>query len=71
MSRTENPDDHARAESFIKTLQDEDVLVFEYENLADARGRIGPFIEAVDHEKRLHSALGDRPPAEFERVLGS
>jgi putative transposase len=69
MSRTGNPYDHAQAESFIKTLKYEEVYLFEYQNLTDARGRIGQFIEEVDHEKRLHSALGYRPPAEFERSL--
>jgi putative transposase len=71
MSRTGNPYDNAQAESFIKTLKYEEVHVFEYENLAEARGRIGQFIEEVYNEKRLHSALGYRPPAEFERLLGS
>jgi putative transposase len=71
MSRTGNPYDNAQAESFIKTLKYEEVHVFEYENLAEARGRIGQFIEGVYNEKRLHSALGYRPPAEFERWLGS
>jgi transposase InsO family protein len=71
MSRTGNPFDHAQAESFIKTLQYEEVHVFEYENLAEARRRIGQFIAEVYHEKRLHSALGYRPPAEVERWSGS
>jgi putative transposase len=71
MSRTGNPYDNAQAESFIKTLKYEEVHLFEYENLTEARGRIGQFIEEVYNEKRLHSALGYRPPAEFERWLGS
>jgi transposase InsO family protein len=70
MSRTGNPYDNAQAESFIKTLKYEEVHLFEYQNFAEARGRIGPFIEEVYNEKRLHSALGYRPPAEFERLLG-
>jgi putative transposase len=70
MSRTGNPYDNAQAESFIKTLKYEEVYLFEYQNLTDARGRIGQFIEEVYNEKRLHSALGYRPPAEFERLLG-
>jgi putative transposase len=69
MSRTGNPYDNAQAESFIKTLKYEEVHFFEYQNLAEARGRIGQFIEEVYNDKRLHSALGYRPPAEFERLL--
>jgi putative transposase len=41
MSRTGNPYDNAQAESFMKTLQCEEVHVFEYENMSEARGRIG------------------------------
>ena len=41
MSRTGNPYDNAQAESFIKTLKYEEVYLFEYQNLTDARGRIG------------------------------
>jgi putative transposase len=69
MRRTGNPDDNAQAESFIKTLQDEEVPRFEYEHLVEARERIGHFIEEVDNETRRHSALGYRPPAELERLL--
>lgn len=69
MSRTGNPYDNAQAESFIKTLKSEEVYLFEYRNLAEACGRIGHFLEEVDNAKRLHSALGYRPPAEFERLL--
>jgi putative transposase len=41
----------------------------EYRDLADARASIEKFIEKVYHGKRLHSALGYRPPIEFERSL--
>ena len=67
MSRKGNPYDNAQAESFIKTLQYEEVYHTEYRDLADAYASIGEFIERVYNEKRLHSALGYRPPAEFEQ----
>src|SRR5438876_7805361 len=69
MSRRGNPYDNARAESFIKTLKYEEVYRTEYLDFADARRRIGKFIESVYNRKRLHSALGYLPPAEFEQQL--
>ena len=67
MSRKGNPHDNAQAESFMKTLKYEEVYRTEYRDLADACASIGEFIERVYNEKRLHSALGYRPPAEFEQ----
>jgi transposase InsO family protein len=67
MSRRGNPYDNAQAESFIKTLKYEEVYRNEYLDFADSRRRIGKFIESVYNQKRLHSALGYLPPAEFER----
>jgi len=69
MSRRGNPYDNAQAESFIKTLKYEEVYRTEYLDFADARRRIGKFIESVYNRKRLHSALGYLPPAEFEQQL--
>ena len=69
MSRRANPYDNAKAESFMKTLKMEEVYLYEYENLGEARRRIGYFLEDVYNQKRLHSALGYVPPAEFEQSL--
>jgi putative transposase len=67
MSRKGNPWDNAACESFMKTLKYEEVLRNEYRDLAEARASIREFLEKVYNRKRLHSALGYLPPAEFER----
>jgi len=69
MSRSGNPYDNARCESFMKTLKQEEVYGSEYRDLAEARASIGLFLEKVYNQKRLHSALGYQPPAEFERSV--
>lgn len=56
-------------ESFIKTLKYEEVYRQEYRDLAEARASIPRFLEQVYNQKRLHSALGYIPPAEFEKSL--
>ncbi len=69
MSRVGNPYDNAKAESFMKTLKQEEVDGTAYRDLAEARRRIGSFIDTVYNRERLHSALGYRPPVEFEADL--
>jgi putative transposase len=66
MSRKGNPYDNAACESFMKTLKYEEVYRNEYRDFDDARASIGEFLERVYNQKRLHSALGYLPPAEFE-----
>jgi putative transposase len=66
MSRRGNPYDNAYAESFLKTLKYEEVYLSEYHSLEEAREGIEYFLVEVYNRKRLHSALGYRPPAEFE-----
>lgn len=69
MSRTGNPYDNAKAERFMRTLKYEEIYMNDYETLAEVRVSIEHFIEAVYNRKRLHSALGYRPPVEFEASL--
>ena len=69
MSRKGNPWDNAACESFMKTLKYEEVLRNDYRDLAEARASIAEFLEKVYNQKRLHSALGYVPPAEFEAGL--
>mgnify|MGYP001229771420 CR=1 FL=1 len=66
MSRTGNPYDNAKAESFMKTLKQEEVDGTAYRDIHHARRRIGFFLEDVYNRQRLHSALNYRPPVEFE-----
>ena len=66
MSRKGNPWDNAACESFMKTLKYEEVHRNEYRDLDEARACIAEFLEKVYNQKRLHSALGYLPPAEFE-----
>jgi transposase InsO family protein len=69
MSRIGNPYDNAKAESFMKTLKQEEVDGRAYRDAKHAREAIGGFIEDVYNRRRLHSALAYRPPVEFEATL--
>ena len=61
------PWENGYAERLIRTLKEEEVHLNDYENITEARQRIGQFITQVYHQKRPHSALGYLTPAEFQR----
>jgi putative transposase len=68
MSAKGTPRENAQAERFMRTLKEEAVYLEEYEDYRQSEEGIGQFIEAVYNRKRLHSALGYRPPVEFEQL---
>jgi putative transposase len=71
MSRPANPYDNASCESFIKTLKQEEIYANGYRDLDHLRSNIEDFIERYYNRCRLHSALGYRPPEEFEQAARS
>ena len=60
------PWENGYAERLIRTLKEEEVHLNDYEDITEARARIGQFITQVYHHKRPHSALGYLTPIEFQ-----
>ena len=71
MAAKGTPRENAQAESFIRTLKHEEVYLADYQTFAEAASGICRFIEEVYDRKRLHSALGYRPPREFEELFAA
>jgi len=67
MSRPANPYDNASCESFMKTLKREEIYANAYRDIDHLAVNIETFIDEYYNQCRLHSALGYRPPDEFER----
>ena len=67
MSRPANPYDNASCESFMKTFKREEIYANQYRDLEHLFANIAVFIEQYYNRLRLHSALGYRPPEEFEQ----
>jgi putative transposase len=71
MSRPANPYDNASCESFMKTLKQEEIYANEYRDMDQLRENIAAFIDSYYNRVRLHSALGYKPPEEFEQTTSS
>ena len=69
MARSGNQYGNARMESFFKTLKCKEVYLCEYETLGDVMERLPYFIEEVNNQKRLHSALDYMTPNDFEELM--
>jgi len=68
MSRKGNCWENAVMESFFGTLKTELVYHREYATRGEARSDIFDYIEVFYNRQRLHSALGYRSPADFEKM---
>ena len=71
VSRLGRPYDNGNCERFFRTLKQEEINTKEYKDLEDLRLHVAEFIDRYYNQKRLHSALGYLPPAEFERITAS
>jgi transposase InsO family protein len=71
MSRAGNPYDNAFCESFLRTLKREEIDANTYLDLEDLRVHVKQFLEHYYNRCRLHSALGYRPPEEFEQTTAA
>lgn len=68
MSAKGNPYDNAAMESFMKTLKQEEVYLYDYKTMNDAVERLPVFLDEVYNQKRLHSSLNYMSPNKFEQL---
>jgi putative transposase len=64
-----NPYHNSFAESFMKTLKQEEVYLANYETYLDVIENLPVFIEQVYNEKRVHSGIGYLTSCELEENL--
>jgi putative transposase len=67
MAAVGKPEENGYAERLMRTIEEEEVDLSEYEDFADARRNLGRFLDDVYNTKRIHSALGYLTPAEFQQ----
>lgn len=53
----------------MKTLKREEIYANEYRDMDHLRENIAAFIDSYYNRVRLHSALGYKPPEEFEQSV--
>jgi putative transposase len=66
MAEQGEPRQNGYAERLMRTIKEAEVALTEYRDFADAYAQLGRFLDDVYQHKRIHSALGYLPPAEFE-----
>lgn len=64
-----NSYENAHAESFIKTIKNEEVEMEEYDTLQEVYRNVRLFLEEVYNKKRLHRSICYLPPYEFKALL--
>lgn len=69
MSRKGNPYDNAYAESFIKTIKYEEVYLYDYQSLREAKESVREYIQEIYNKDRYHSGIGYQSPEDFEKNL--
>lgn len=69
MAAAGEPKENAPTERWMRTVKEEEVELQEYRSFREAKQAIGRFIEEVYNRKRLHTALGCRPPSEYEELF--
>jgi len=71
MSKPGTPLDNACAESFFATLEKNFLAFKHFKTREEARYEIWSYIEGRYNSKRMHSSLGWKSPAEYERELNA
>jgi transposase InsO family protein len=66
MANVGEPEENGYAERLMRTIKEEEVDLWEYEDFGAALRGLGGFLDEVYNRKRIHSSLGYLTPAEFE-----